>query len=40
MNRVLVTGGSGFTGTNLCQRLRHEGEDVACFSRRRQEKKS
>jgi len=33
MNRVLVTGGSGFTGTNLCRRLRHEREDVVAFVR-------
>ncbi len=33
MSRVLVTGGSGFTGSNLCRRLRHEGEDVVAFVR-------
>jgi len=33
MNRVLVTGGSGFTGENLCRRLRRDGEDVVAFVR-------
>ncbi len=33
MSRVLVTGGSGFTGSKLCRRLRHEGEDVVAFVR-------
>jgi nucleoside-diphosphate-sugar epimerase len=34
MSRVLVTGASGFTGTNLCRRLRHDGEDVLAFVRK------
>ena len=30
MKRVLVTGGAGFLGSHLCERLRAKGHDVLC----------
>lgn len=30
MKRVLVTGGAGFLGSHLCDRLIQEGNDVIC----------
>ncbi len=29
--RILVTGGAGFIGVNLCKRLMREGHDVVCL---------
>lgn len=33
MSRVLVTGASGFTGSNLCRRLQADGEEVVAWVR-------
>lgn len=31
MNRIIVTGGAGFIGSHLCERLINEGNDVICL---------
>ncbi len=33
MSKVLVTGATGFTGSNLCRRLVREGHQVSAFVR-------
>lgn len=30
MKRILITGGAGFVGSHLCERLLDEGNEVVC----------
>ena len=31
MKRILITGGAGFIGSHLCERLLNEGNEVICL---------
>lgn len=31
MKRILISGGAGFIGSHLCERLLKEGNDVICI---------
>ena len=31
MSRILITGGAGFIGSHLCEKLLHEGNDIICL---------
>ena len=31
MNRILISGGAGFIGSHLCERLLSEGNDIICL---------
>lgn len=30
MNKILITGGAGFLGSHLCERLINDGQDILC----------
>ena len=33
MSRVLVTGGAGFLGSHLCEKLLNNGDDILCVDK-------
>jgi UDP-glucuronate decarboxylase len=40
MKKILVTGGAGFIGSHLCERLLNEGNEVICLDITLQDRKA